>query len=355
MTKTVKLLSTLSTTASLAAFGLAGTVALATFDTHEARACSAPRRTVLSRLVLPANDATNVPRDARAIVHMRIENLSGGYDSVSPAAFVEGGEFALRGPDGEDVPTGVTYVSTAGTVTVFLTPLEALDADTTYSVWDRVCVDCPSLYSDEAAEVGVFATGTTVSSEAPVGPDQVTVNQSPQSCDSSACCGPYEAVGVSLGFEAAPADTLVRVERFSKECDTFKTVGYTTGGYVGGWQSCSGNGYDNGPTFYGSGTYRLVFEGVGPVASEPSDEVVVEIDCGLLGEPNPPVEGEPVTLPSGGGVPNPPVEGEPGAQADDGSGCGGGATPVGFGVFALLGAMLGVVLIRRRKGLNPLA
>jgi hypothetical protein len=351
MTKTVKQLSTLSRTASLAALGLTSAVAMATFDVHEARACSAPLRTVSSRLVLPTNEATDVPRDARAIVHMRIENLSGGYEGVSPAAFVEGGDFALRGPDGEDVPTAVTYVSTASTVTVFLTPLEALEPDTTYSVWDRVCVNCATLYSDEAAEVGVFATGTTVSNGAPAGPGEVTIKQSPQSCDSSACCGPYEAVGVSLGFEAAPADTLVRVEKFSKECDTFKPVGYTTGGYVGGWQSCSGNGYNNGPTFFGGGTYRLVFEGVGPVASEPSAEVVVEIDCdGLLGEPNPPVEGEPVTLPPGN-QPNPPVEGEPGAQADDGSGCGGGATPMGFGVLALLGARL----LERRKLLNPMS
>lgn len=305
-----------------------------------ARACSAPYPGVLSRIVLPDGDE-NVPLDARIIIHLDTQNLRGGMEPIDTATFVERAGFVLATSAGEPVEAEVRAFGTDGSVTVFLEPKSRLVANTEYVVHDKVVVNGGSgmqwtvPFLDEAVEVGRFKTGVRAAGASSPDMGTVTVSESGQSCENDACCGPYEAVAMSLGFEPPGPGLLARIER-EEPGGTFGAVAWVSGGYASGWSACSG-GWSPSPDFKGPGNYRVRYEGPSPALGAPSEVVGFTGQCedepeGPLGEPNPPVEESP----------GPEANPDAGARTDEpDSGCAGG----GAGVLGWLGLGL---LFRRR-------
>ncbi|HRE88014.1 MAG TPA: hypothetical protein PK095_02650, partial [Myxococcota bacterium] len=65
----------------------------------------------------------------------------------------------------------------------------------------------------EAAEVTRFETGVSAAGASPRAIGTVTANESGQACDNSGCCGPYDAVAMTLTFEPPGQGLLARIER----------------------------------------------------------------------------------------------------------------------------------------------
>lgn len=305
---------------------------------EKAAACTAPYPGVLSRLVLPNGDE-DVALDARIIIHLDTQNLRGGMDPIDTATFVERAGFFVKTSTGEPVEAEVRYFGTDGSVTVFLEPKSGLVANTEYVVYDKVVVSGGSgmqwtvPFLDEAVEVGRFETGVRAAGDSSPDMGSVTTSESGQSCANDACCGPYEAVAMSLGFDAPELGLLARIER---EVDgEFEAVAWVNGGYASGWAACLG-GWSPSPDFKGGGTYRVRYEGPSPALGAPSEAVTLTGQCGEeepegpIGEPNPPVEEGP----------GPEANPDSGARTDEpDSGCAGGGAGalgwLGLGLFGL--------------------
>lgn len=309
-----------------------------------ALACTAPYPAVLSRIVLADGDQA-VPLDARVIIHLDTQNLRGGMDPIDTATFVERAGFVLETSSGEPVEAEVRAFGTEGSVTVFLEPKSGLVANTEYVVYDKIVVGGgsgmqPTLpFLDEAVEVGRFKAGVRAAGAAAPDMGEVAVSESGQSCENDACCGPYEAVAVSLSFDPPGPGLLARVER-EEPGGHFAAVAWVDAGYASGWSACRG-GWSPSPDFLGGGTYRVRYEGSSPALGEPSEVVVFSGQCGddepetPVGEPNPPTEEGP----------GPEADPEAGARTDEpDAGCAGG----GAGALGWLGLGLFAALRKRR-------
>lgn len=296
-----------------------------------ALACTAPYPAVLGRVVLP-DGGEEVALDAQVIVHLRTQNLTGGMQPLDTATFVERAGIELRTSDGEPVETTTTAHRTDGSLTIFLKPVERLVTRNEYVVFDKIKVSAgsslePSLsFLDEAVEVGRFTVGPRAVGARPRAMGTVVAEESRQSCDNSACCGPYDAAAMSLTFEAPGPGFLARIERES-EAGLFEAVAWVDGGYASGWAACAGS-WSPSPDFLGGGRYRVRYEGPSSTSGEPSEVVILAGQCGEEapeapnGEANAPAAEDP--------------EGGEGADGVD-SGCaGGGAGTLGWVGLGLL-------------------
>ena len=322
---------------------IAGTLCVAfsvqVVQIESAQACTAPYPAVLSRHVLPNGDL-DVSLDARVILHVEVQNLRGGMDPIDATTFVERAGIELRTSEGELVETEASAFLTEGTLTIFLEPKEQLAANTEYVVSDKIEVGTGGSmqwsvpFLDEAAEVTRFTTGVRAAGSSPRALGTVTANESGQACDNSGCCGPYDAVAMTLTFEPPGQGLLARIER-EEPGGHFAAVAWVRDGQASGWSACMG-AWGPSPDFRGSGTYRVRYEGPSPALGEPSEAVTLAGQCGEdepegpIGEPNPPVEA-PGTEPSS----------EAGANTDEpDSGCaGGGAGALGWLGLGLLAAL----------------
>ncbi|HRE88013.1 MAG TPA: hypothetical protein PK095_02645, partial [Myxococcota bacterium] len=124
-------------------FLIAGTLSAASIvqvaPMGSALACTAPYPAVLSRHVLPNGDE-GVSLDARIILHIEVQNLTGGMQPLDAQTFVERAGIELRTSAGELVETENSAHLTEGTLTIFLTPTEPLAANTEYVVSDKIMV-----------------------------------------------------------------------------------------------------------------------------------------------------------------------------------------------------------------------
>lgn len=309
-----------------------------------ALACTAPYPSVLSRHIFP-NGEDDIALDARIILQIQAQNLTGGMQPIDAATFVERAGFELTTAAGAPVETELFVNQTEAGLTIFLAPKAPLDPDTEYVISDKIIVNGSSSmewtlpFHAEAAEIARFKTGSLSVGESPRAVGELTANETGQACDNSGCCGPYDAVAMTLTFEPPGQGLLARIER-QTDGGEFEAVAWIEDGQASGWSACMG-AWGPSPDFRGAGTYRVRYEGPSPALGAPSEAVTLTGQCGEdepegpIGEPNPPVEEEP----------GPEANPDAGARTDEpDSGCaGGGAGALGWLGLGLLG------LLRRRS------
>lgn len=316
--------------------GAIGAAAIAHIDV--ALACSLPYPSVLSRHIFP-NGEDDVALDARVILQIQTQNLTGGMQPIDTTTFLERAGFELTTAAGDPVETELFVNQTDRGLTLFFTPKTPLSPNTEYVISDKLIVNGGSSmewtvpFHEEALEIARFKTGEAAVGGSPGAISTVTADEAGQACNDSGCCGPYDAVAMTLTFEPPELGLLARIER---EVDgEFEPVAWVSGGFASGWTACMG-GWAPSPDFRGGGTYRVRYEGPSPALGVPSEAVTLTGQCGE-DEPEGPI-----------GEPNPPVEEEPGAGPEAGeradgpdSGCAGG----GAGALGWIG--LGLLLRRR--------
>lgn len=285
-------------------------------ETH-VQACSAPLPGVVStRRLIPADGTTNVPTNTRIL--LSYEGTSGEIPDHPK----------LRGPDGVDVPSTLSVPVGASGIparaTYVLVPSTSLEANAKYTVLSDYaqlpCVqnnlaivgaggnpmcfpttDGGASFGGDAGVpptniIGSFTTGAGPDTTPPVlsGSLSYTVGDH-YTCDSGACCGPYDAftVGFAWDHSGNAGDTVVYELSddagvvFMPTPDT-TTVGDVTplNGTLYGVFLCSGTiisapAMVNGSRFIAkAGTYTVVaVDGAGN-RSQPI-RVSVAVDCSM--------------------------------------------------------------------------
>jgi hypothetical protein len=329
------------------ACGLAlGTAVLTVVNARSARACSLPPPVSSSTLLTPA---TSLPLNGRVRV-----SLPGSSDGSGPGSDPRL-DVSIRPVQGEPVPAKVELVPGGvldWSAIAVLTPDAPLAPSTTYEVLTRFPTDgcggpCPTA---EPVVIGTVTTGTTTDDTPPSFAGLATVTEGTyETCDSSACCGPYgiRRFGLTWG-EATDAVGVAayRVYRLDDKGQrqlALETAGKTASGF----SLCDGLPSGGGPGFvqlYGAGTFAVT--AVDLAGNEDGNTITMTLEPSCTPDP---IDAGPDSTADGGGHPA-DGGGHPAEPDDDGDcGCrvGGrarGAMPAGGWL-----AMLVVLAARRRR------
>ncbi len=153
---------------------------------------------VYDRQVVPGDGSANVPVNAEIRVIYDV-----GYDEAAGIPF--DGAVAVRRVGGDVVEVDVEQVVTDSRMAYVLRPRAELVPNAMYEVLDRVVLPCEGLLclEDEAQVVAAFSTGNATDDVAPVFGGIAAFDSAVVEADDSDSCGPYEAVLLTLGWEAA--------------------------------------------------------------------------------------------------------------------------------------------------------
>ena len=228
--------------------------------TQSVQACSRVEPAVVSRVVVPADGATEVPINARVVLVYRTHRMW-NFHFAAPLVRREGAE-----PVGGETSQIVTEEST----TLIFVPDAPLAPDTTYEVLDDVCLYCDSGGDAQSAlaVVARFTTGPTRDDTPPSPPSAVTAHVGLEVCPDSSCCGPYSTRRIDIYWAAIPQGALARLD-----VDGAATA-YMSHPFALGWLRCFG-GYSPGAQFVSPGVISLRHV---DVAGNLSDAVIVPID-----------------------------------------------------------------------------
>lgn len=302
-----------------------------------AHACSGPLPGAHRTAVFPGDGATGVPISAR--VWLFYTGLSAPTDPW------------IRRADGTLIDVDVEARPAPGidAQVLIVRPRVPLAPMTPYEIWDRVAAD--DTIMDAHAYIATFTTGVDADLTPPVlsGETRLAIGAR-DTCDSSACCGPYDAIRFTLDWDRA-SDERGDVVLYEVG-GTITSAISASGAYL-----CSG-GFDiRGPPvdFIGSARQQvraLDLSENGSVPNPPPDRDVVEMCTPLDAGPS-------TATPDAG-----PDEADDGGRSGEDSGVGAADSPgdgCGCSVprrnggwtlhwLALVGVLLLLARTRRRQG-----
>ncbi len=301
----------------LATLFLLCTAALVVTHPDRGRACSRGEPSVISRLVLPADDTTDVPINARVVIVYGMSRLP-NLHFAPPLVRVAG-----AGTVAGETSTVITEAS----ATLVFVPDVPLAPNTAYEVLDEICVQCGA-ETDASGSLSVvarFTTGVARDDTPPSPPSGTTANVRLDVCSDSSCCGPYEARRIDIHWDAIPQSALAQLD-----VDGAVTA-YVTNPMALGWLRCFG-GYSPGAQFEAPGLVSLRHV---DVAGNLSASIFVPIDLPACNIDRP--DDDQTAENSTAEVAEP--------EHTDEDGCG--ASRFGFGAFAQVLATLAMLTMRR--------
>ncbi len=301
-----------------------------------AHACEPALTWISNRSVFPRDGAHGLPLNARLQV-----SFSGSTEQFGAY------EVRLRPVGGAAI---ALHTSPYGGMGVLVIPDTPLEPATTYELLDNAIQPCSASTPCIGPELQVIATvttGTVVDTTPPVFAPSFTGTTNFETCDSSACCGPYQAIDYFLDWTDATDDQGAVYYEVLK--DDAPPPGRLTG-EIRGAVICDGDTAARPPGadfIGGDGSFvvRAVDMAGNVTASAP---VPIHVSC------HPPVhpcdggpgnwEGDAGRRDDGGHAETPEH-----APADPGCGCRVGAPGPHVGARAALLALLGLALLRSRR------
>ena len=236
-------------------------------------ACSVRGPGIFGRTVWPAPGA-NPPINARFYVSYLLGGNSGG-SAIPPI----GPDVALLDDDGTPVATSTEVVGSH----VIIRPTAALLPNRPYKVTDHRLIPCEPTQGEcplTAAPqvIATFTTGAAADTEAPnfTGLTGATFLER-TTCDSSACCGPYDLYSVEFSWSSGKDNTAggdLRYNVYRREGGAL-VVGLVEGLTAVGVQTCSGGFPSPGRLELPPGTY--VVRAVDWAGNEDSNDVAKRI------------------------------------------------------------------------------
>lgn len=317
-------------------------------------ACSPARDGLNSRGILPFANATNVARNAEVVVIYR------GLVSY-PALKADGGELGPLGSDvklldagdNSEVPVSITPLvwlegGLTNPSTAFrLKPLMPLRANARYEVADqRGAVPCQAgdgCRAGTRAAFSSFETGSAMDIDRPVFDGLASLETRKSKCESSSCCGPYDATLATLRWaRAADSSPFVLYALYDKSV----LKGYISGESVT-FNACSTGRTNPDHTSVEPGSFRIDAVDLSGNIARTTPEMSLTADACSVG-----LKAD-ASAPGGAGVQDGAADGggpgEAGNLGDGGEGCGCrmGGRDAGGGMGSLL-ALVAIGLVLRR-------
>jgi hypothetical protein len=199
---------------------------------------------ILARSVWPGGADQHPPINARFVVSYQLRATFPG-DEVPPL----GPDVALLDGDGTPVAASIEVVGSQ----VVLQPSTALLPNHPYQIADRRTVPCDHnqngcALTNEPRVFASFTTGATADTTPPIfaGVTSIAADQR-ETCDNTACCGPFDNVPVGLSWRAGSDDLAGDQLRYNvyfrpaREPATVSLIaGLIEGAELRGFQTCSG-------------------------------------------------------------------------------------------------------------------
>jgi hypothetical protein len=276
---------------------------------------------------LPADGATGVPTNTQVAIEYAGSNAEAALTQLVVRPM---------GGQGIAAPASVVAESGAGRVLVLAKPASALTPNTKYEVLDKFpnlpCASSPC--AGAAHVVATFTTGDGPDTKAPTFAGLTSVPRKAQSCDNTACCGPYTAVELDLMWDPATGET--GEVRYNVYSDNKLVLARVTSAKA--FIQCSGTGAQAttpGAILFGTGSIGQVYVRAVDLAGNEDDNFIEFLPRLLCLE-----------FPGDAGVDVPDAPGSSAPGTGTGGGCavagsGGGAGP------ALL--LLALLAVRRRR------